>query len=274
MKTRIIFGAVIALIVVAVIAIGLFFPLIFNVVTAVLGAVCVFEVLYSTGFCKNMFMVGVGAALASVSPFIAENLIPVDYSIIVLVFVLLQVGLALKFHREIVPSSMFAAIALPLMVAYAFRSAALLAVEQLSGIFNLFLLLCFTAVADIGAYFVGVFLGKHKMSPVISPNKTYEGLAGGLVSGILATAVVCFLFKRFFSLYLINIPVVVLLSPLFILLGVFGDLVASYIKRGCGIKDFGDIIPGHGGVMDRVDSILMVAPVFFIVNNFYSLSGV
>ena len=118
-------------------------------------------------------------------------------------------------------------------------------------------LLAFTS--DAGAYFAGRFFGKHKLAPVISPNKTIEGVAGGVagaVVGMLIFCVVLDLFFRFDVNYLFALSYGILGS----LAAVFGDLVFSAIKRQTGIKDYGHLIPGHGGILDRFDSMTVVAP--------------
>ncbi|MFR8011073.1 MAG: phosphatidate cytidylyltransferase [Clostridia bacterium] len=119
-------------------------------------------------------------------------------------------------------------------------------------------------VTDIGAYFVGRFLGRHKLSPKISPKKTVEGAAGGVVFAALINALVLFVFDRWifdseYLAYYVIIPLSIVLS----IISMFGDLSASVIKRNFGVKDFGKLIPGHGGIMDRFDSCLFVFPTLF-----------
>lgn len=121
-----------------------------------------------------------------------------------------------------------------------------------------------TAFNDIGAYLVGIAFGRHKMIPRISPHKTWEGFAGGVVISFLFSFFTAFIFEKCCGLPLLkgNLEFanghfyrIVLLSLILPLTGDFGDLFFSCIKRNWGIKDFGKIIPGHGGVLDRVDSL-------------------
>lgn len=142
------------------------------------------------------------------------------------------------------------------------------------GMWLLVLLLMIAWISDTGAYFVGTFLGKHKMAPVISPKKSWEGFFGGWVISVLF-AVALFIVRHhivsgegIFYTLTIFLPVVIILAPL----SVCGDLLASVIKRRCGIKDFGKIMPGHGGVMDRFDSVVFIAPILFLVTQFLSYS--
>lgn len=113
--------------------------------------------------------------------------------------------------------------------------------------------------ADSGAYFVGRKLGRRKMAPNVSPNKSMEGLAGGLVTGLLVVIGI-----SVFKLQLTGTALIafVLLSALTILASVLGDLFESMLKRRAGVKDSGTILPGHGGILDRIDSLLSATPIF------------
>lgn len=113
--------------------------------------------------------------------------------------------------------------------------------------------------ADSGAYFVGRKLGRRKMAPNVSPNKSMEGLAGGLVTGLLVVIGI-----SVFKLQLSGIALVafISLSALTILASVLGDLFESMLKRRADVKDSGTILPGHGGVLDRIDSLLSATPIF------------
>ena len=122
--------------------------------------------------------------------------------------------------------------------------------------------------SDTFAYFTGRFLGKHKLAPKISPNKTVEGAAGGLVGG----AILSLLYVLFFAHRATGILWYMLLAVLLALLSQFGDLAASLAKRYFGIKDFGKIIPGHGGILDRVCSIIFVLPLTYgFIKLFYGI---
>ncbi len=126
------------------------------------------------------------------------------------------------------------------------------------GVFLVFFLLLVTWGGDTGAYLFGKTLGRHKLAPTISPNKTVEGLFGGLLMAV-AMAFVARLW------FLSSLTVGDCLALGFVLggVGVLGDLTESAFKRGAGVKDSGGLIPGHGGILDRVDSLLFSAPVFY-----------
>lgn len=118
------------------------------------------------------------------------------------------------------------------------------------------------AATDTFAYFFGMFFGKHKLIERLSPKKTVEGAIGGVIGGIAFT----FLFIHLFNL---NHSLVAYLASIgFSIVSQIGDLFASYIKRIANIKDYGNILIGHGGIMDRFDSLLLVAPLVYILVNY------
>lgn len=130
--------------------------------------------------------------------------------------------------------------------------------HEVCGASPVWLILITAFCTDIGAYFGGYFLGKHKLCPTISPKKTIEGSVSGALASVVFTLLFVFIFMKHDHL------------AAFILLGLaggifsqIGDLTASIFKRKMGIKDYGKLIPGHGGIMDRFDSVLFTAPLIF-----------
>jgi phosphatidate cytidylyltransferase len=114
-------------------------------------------------------------------------------------------------------------------------------------------------LSDSGAYFIGCKYGKRKLAPVISPNKSVEGVAGGLVFAVVGMVLYTAIMQLAFKLH-VNYALAILYGAAGTAADVFGDLCFSVIKRQTGIKDYGNLIPGHGGVLDRFDSMLVVAP--------------
>lgn len=143
------------------------------------------------------------------------------------------------------------------------------------GIAAVILVFVFSWITDSGAYFAGRFFGKHKLMPKVSPKKTVEGAIGGVITAILGTCLYFFVLEKCFSIEAIGTIRYGLLIPLALLCSIlsqFGDLAASVIKRDCGVKDFGSILPGHGGVLDRFDSVIFITPmVFYTLNLFYKM---
>lgn len=118
--------------------------------------------------------------------------------------------------------------------------------------------------ADTGAYYVGKNFGKHKLAPAISPGKTWEGVVGGLILSSLFALLASFWFFPELN-FKVAIPLAVVMS----IVGLFGDLAESAIKRGAGAKDAASILPGHGGLLDRLDSLLFNAPILYYFARFY-----
>lgn len=122
-------------------------------------------------------------------------------------------------------------------------------------------LLLITTITDTFALFTGMLIGNHKLSPKISPKKTIEGLVGGALMGTFVST--CFYFTVISSN--ISLVLLIFISLLLCLIGQIGDLVFSSVKRYYGIKDFSDLIPGHGGILDRFDSLIFVTLAFVIL---------
>ena len=112
---------------------------------------------------------------------------------------------------------------------------------------------------DAGAYFAGLRFGKHKLAPVVSPNKTIEGVFGGLAGAPIGMLIYTIILDLPLKLD-VNYGIALLYGIVGSAVGTFGDLCFSIIKRQTGIKDYANLIPGHGGVLDRFDSLTMVAP--------------
>ncbi|MBW2015726.1 MAG: phosphatidate cytidylyltransferase [Deltaproteobacteria bacterium] len=127
------------------------------------------------------------------------------------------------------------------------------------GNYWIFFLLFVVFASDTGAFYVGRTVGKHKLYPSVSPGKTWEGAVAGLLSGIGGALVFPFLLP----LYRVR-PGILLLAGALSVLGQIGDLVESMIKRLCGVKDSGGILPGHGGVLDRIDALLFAVPLLYL----------
>ena len=144
-------------------------------------------------------------------------------------------------------------------------------------IYFILLILCFAWGGDTCAYFAGRAFGKHKLAPVVSPNKTVEGAIGGVIGsvviGLLATIIYSVLSGRFASLTVAvtarHYIIIAAMGAVASVLGILGDLFASAVKRQVGIKDYGTIFPGHGGILDRFDSVMFIAPLVSIVVRYF-----
>ena len=121
-----------------------------------------------------------------------------------------------------------------------------------------FFVLFVTWAGDAGAYYTGKLWGNRLLTPLLSPNKTFEGLAGGLIVAPFAAWI-----AQFWFLPILNWWDCIILGLLLTCLGLAGDLSESAFKREAGVKDSGNLIPGHGGILDRIDSLLLTVPTFY-----------
>jgi phosphatidate cytidylyltransferase len=137
---------------------------------------------------------------------------------------------------------------------------ALIAIRQMKGPQGLFLLMLTVMVSDTSQYYTGRLFGRHPLAPAVSPKKTIEGAVGGFVFGTLLMAAL-----GHWWLPGVPVPVRLALGAAVVALGIVGDLFESMLKRSAGVKDSSALIPGHGGVLDRIDALLFAAPVYYIV---------
>lgn len=274
MKTRIISGVSYSLVVVAV----LFFmnTLALPAFVALVSALATYEF---NNIVKMKLPVSViSIAAAAFIPFEVEynllekiNLTP---SLAFTVYIIALLIMMVKWHSEIkfehLSMSIFASIAVPEALSCWIRMNSLTSDSAMSISVYLVLFTLFCAwLSDAFAYFTGVFFGKHKMAPVISPKKTWEGAIGGIILTAALNVGLYFIFKCKYIPQGVAMPwewyVVIPISIFMSVVSIFGDLSASVVKRNFGVKDYGWIIPGHGGVMDRFDSLLFVFPAMYAV---------
>lgn len=258
MKTRIISGIVMGVIVAAVIAVGLLWnPIVITAAVALIAMGAVYELLCNAAGIKDKTS-WIGACVYAFLMIFSLSYDKSEYSVLLsIIYFIYAAVMVLKNHKDFDLAKIVSLCALPIPYAYAFSCLGAV-INHDNGIYYLLLLLNFSSVCDMGAYFVGSALGKHKLCPNISPKKTVEGAVGGIVSSIIVTLILALCFGK--SLWL---PLI-LTIPLCIL-GMIGDLFASAIKRSVGLKDYSNLIPGHGGILDRVDSIIMIVPLMYFL---------
>ncbi len=141
-----------------------------------------------------------------------------------------------------------------------------------NGLFWVILLFVCTWGSDTCAYFVGRAFGKVKLAPELSPKKTVEGSIGGVVGASIFALIYCLVMIKlgYVSFTVVQIFIIVLVACFAAVLSQIGDLAASSIKRNVGAKDFGKIFPGHGGVLDRFDSVLLTTPFIFVISYLFN----
>ena len=267
MKTRIISGIIMGVIVACVLALGfLVQPIIITLAVALIAAGAVYELIHNAAGIKSKIAVSGSIVFAFlyvvfsdnsvfVKPYYSLWLSPELVNSLLLIYFLFAVIIILKNHKDFDLGKIVSLFALPLPYAYAFSCLSSV-IKHPDGIYYLLLLLNFSSVCDMGAYFVGVTMGKHKLCPNLSPKKTVEGAVGGIVSSVIVTLIISLCFAK-------SLVIPMLLTIPFCILGMIGDLFASAIKRSVGLKDYSNLIPGHGGILDRVDSIIMIAPFLY-----------
>ncbi len=281
MKTRIISGISMAVLVALVLVAGFFADmLIVTAFVALIAAVSVYELIHNAAGIKNFWCSLIAFVFTVGMVFTASHFLsgiydistggdaisydklytaPVIAIILVLSYFLFCTVAIIFGFEEFNLGKIATLVGLPLIYSLAFATLGCIIVET-KGIYYLLLAFNFACVCDMGAYFAGVTMGKHKLCPDISPKKTVEGAIGGIALSVIASLVIVLCFGNTGKL-LITLAITI---PMCII-GMLGDLFASAIKRSVGIKDYGSLIPGHGGVLDRVDSILLIAPVMFLL---------
>lgn len=256
---------------------------VFVAAMALLSAFAVWEFSYNTGILKNKATPLVSMLYSALSAFLlaaaqtvrsaatpawpmpADALLP--FALVLLAgYVVFMLVMAIAMRKQTAFASFAKAFLLTLYATLGFSCLAALRVAHFGGLVSVVFVLVIAWMSDTGAYFSGVLFGKHKMAPVISPKKTWEGFFGGWVFAIGCAAlfaVICnWAYASAAHFSVLGFAVIALfLAPL----SVLGDLLASLIKRRCGIKDYGNLMPGHGGVMDRFDSVVFIAPLLYAI---------
>ena len=267
MKTRVISAIVGLVLLFAVLC--LFETAVLDVAVTALTVIAVYEMINAVGLAKNKAFTGVCAvfaALFSTSYYQTfsslTGFVEFIFAIIVLIFVLSN-------HKEMKAADAAFAFMFTVMIPRAFSTILLL--RSYGEPVSYFLLLMTLAVAwlnDTCAYFSGFFFGKRKLCPEISPKKTVEGAIGGVFGDVAICCLLAFVFTKITG-YSVNWVSFVIFVPLGAVVAILGDLCASIIKRQYGIKDYGKIMPGHGGIMDRFDSWIFVAPILYLWNIYF-----
>ena len=287
MKTRIITGLLAALFAVGLLVlIGFGYASLLSPVVSVFSAIAVHEIMRVTK-CKNKVLTACAIVFSLfVTPYIAfdlEKYMPVPTSVLLTVYIIGMLVIMLKWYDktkfENVTFAIFGSIAIPASISSLFKVINIGEenpdIFQRSHIVFLILIGMFAAwLTDTFAYFFGSRFGKHKLAPKISPKKSVEGAVAGVVGTTVVIIITYFICdKFFFHLDTLNVFMVIIASVIMCIMGMLGDLSASVIKRNYGEKDFGTLFPGHGGVLDRIDSFLFAAPTLYVlIEIFLSLS--
>ena len=259
MKTRIITAAVLVPLLLIIL---LFLPkFITAILFGLLAAIAVYELLMGTGYIKQFRLVAYGMVIAfAASIWSGLGASDVWAVIGVVLFACVLFTEMMLSHIKLRFEKICVCFTASLLIPYLFTSIVRIHAEDVTGRFFVLIPFILAFLSDSGAYFAGCYLGKHKLAPAISPKKTVEGAIGGVLAAIVGMLLFALILDLAFG-FQVRYGYVLLYVVVGSLISVFGDLCFSVIKRQTGIKDYGNLIPGHGGVLDRFDSMVIVAPV-------------
>lgn len=270
MKIRIISGAV--AIVLLVIVLVLHKTVLFPIALTLIGGLMAGELLHAEKMTKEYFLYVWSVIYAGCAAFIPRiaGLDAVDISSVSLyimatfAYIVISQFYILIRHKEIELGRHYISMTYTVLAVLCMFSLSQMERIEYNGL-EYIILTCIGAwVADSGAYFAGTFLGKHKLCPSISPKKTVEGLIGGMAANAVVFFAIAMISCKMTDQYM-NPWLYGFIGIVCAILGLLGDLTASLIKRDSGIKDFGNIMPGHGGAMDRFDSLIYIAPFILVI---------
>ena len=258
----------------AVCAMAIFVPIcyfsgtiIFPIAMALASLIAAYEMTGCTGMRKNLAVsipsCIVGILLPLIPWFTEENTIKFAFSVFIVYLIVMFTAVVFskcKLDYTVVASNFMGVI-------YASVSFMCVVLLRETGAYMYLLIFIGPWVSDIFAYLCGRLFGKHKLIPEVSPKKTVEGSVGGIIFTAIAFVVYGIIIKTYFNANAVANPLAMAIAgAVTSVIAQIGDLSASAIKRRFDIKDYGNLLPGHGGVMDRFDSVLLTAPVLYIIS--------
>ncbi len=271
MKVRVLTGAAMTAVLLPVFIFSEY--IVFPIVMGLLSVMAVFEMLRVLGLIKNPLVYIPSFLVAGAGPigaYFAEGLDggQSDYILILTLafalYVLYLFAISVIGKGKIAFAKISGVFTTVLYITFSFTAFTLLRYAE-SGVYLFIIVFISSSVCDIFAYFTGMLFGKHKLIPEISPKKTVEGAVGGTLFAVFGLLLYVFILDKAVSGIEVNYILASVYGLVLAIVGQFGDLVASLIKREHGIKDYGKLLPGHGGVLDRVDSILPISLVLYIL---------
>ncbi len=247
--------------------------IVLNIAVALISGVGLYELLAATKYAQDHTMTVFGIIYAAAIPFI--YLFPGEMRIglfigfafifVVSLFMLL-IFKNKKYRLEHISVAFLMATIIPVflssLIVLRMMPETMVADERMSFVFMLLPILC-VILTDTFALFTGMLIGKHKLAPSVSPKKTVEGAVGGAVFGVLTFVAAGIIAEKVIGVD-VNLPLFAAAGLVTSVIGQFGDLFMSVIKRHCDLKDFGNLMPGHGGILDRFDSLIFAAPTFLL----------
>ena len=257
MKTRIVAAAV--LIPVLLLLILVLDKIIASVVLGLLLAIASYELLYRTKLVIRPRLVIYSSAMAfAVALWSYFEAIHAYFLLLIMVYFMLLFAEMMMDHVKVRIEKLALCVLSGLIIPYMLSSLIRILTTNL-GRYVILIPFVVAFMSDAGAYFVGLKFGKHKLAPVVSPNKTIEGVVGGFSGAMIGMLLYALIMDWGFK-FDVSYGAALVYGLMGSAVGTFGDLCFSVIKRQTGIKDYGNLIPGHGGALDRFDSLVLVAP--------------
>ena len=276
---RLISGAVLVVIMAACLIVGGDALWAFCMVAAVIGF---YEMANATGvltkekkFKNELFIVGILGVVGYyvlLASTVGHNFITlpanVDLSILCITVLMLLILVIYvltypKYHTSQIMATSFAFLYAPVMLSYVYLTRCLE-----NGLYIVWLIFVSSWICDTAAYCVGVLIGKHKMAPKLSPKKSIEGAIGGLAGAALVGCLYGWILGKMGVMEVSNFAAYPIIAAVGGFISMIGDLAASAVKRNYDIKDYGHLIPGHGGILDRFDSVIFTAPIIYYLSVF------
>lgn len=271
MAIRTISGLLGGLIVIIVLIFNNTLPFLLNCAVSIVSVFATYEIFSVMGLSKTFKITIPSLIFSALLPLVGEGLLWQGAWMLYSFFIF---GIVLLLDKEINFKDVASIYSMVLLVTVSLNF--IVKLRDFGGAFSSFYVLyalCISWMSDTGAYFFGTFFGKRKLCPSISPKKTIEGVFGGVIFSLLMSILICFVFERFMfeAGVRVNFHYIIPISLIGSVISIIGDLVFSAVKRGCHVKDFGTIIPGHGGVLDRFDSVIFVVPFVYLVVNCFNI---
>lgn len=264
-------------IITALVALAIFVPclifsdkIVFDILIAIICGIAVFEVLRCLHLASHLTILVPSLILALFVPFTARQInlkmgYPVFLLSVVIVYMLYIFSASMFSKGKIVVTDAALAAMMTLYVIMGFGGILYIRGLGIAGEFIYWIIFISSWIPDTGAYFVGVKFGKHKLIPDVSPKKTVEGAIGGIVTCVLVFIIYTVIVNAIGKIHL-NYFLMILAGVILAVASMIGDLIASLVKRHYKTKDYGKILPGHGGVMDRFDSVLATSSILFVLS--------
>lgn len=271
MKTRVISGVIGSVMVAAMLIAAQYAPIMYNVLVALVALICVFEIFSARGLTKKPQIMLPSAVFAIAMPILfsvgCSHIPAIAYPFFMFLMLLI-------FSDSIKFDEVAFALTTTTVISLGFGTIVFMCDNNReNSLFYIMMSLAIPWVADAGAYFAGSLLGKHKLCPKISPKKTVEGALGGILAGVVGAVILAVVFQSFVfgSVWRVQYLPLVIMALTGGVVSIIGDLSFSSIKRSCKVKDYGSVIPGHGGILDRCDSVIFTAPFIMLFIEYFPI---